>query len=208
MQTIYLVRHALKEKAIGDVPITSEGIKQAELTAHFFKELGLPIQTIVSSPLRRTIETARYISMETGADMIVDHRLRERANWGDLPGQTFEEFVEMWERCTREPDYIPPVGDSASRAGARLRAAITDLAEQHEPGSHIVLVTHGGVLTDFMVSTFSEHELNTVHPNFIEQQSHLIAECSITTLTYNGKLAIDSFATTTHLVSRYNRIFR
>jgi|GEM_PF-6616821 hypothetical protein len=31
--TFLLVRHAIKERAIGDVIITDEGIKQAELTA-------------------------------------------------------------------------------------------------------------------------------------------------------------------------------
>lgn len=55
--------------------------------------------------------------------ILVDTRLRERANWGDMPDQTFEQFVEIWDRCTKERDFSPPFGDSASQAGKRLAFA-------------------------------------------------------------------------------------
>ncbi len=37
--TVHLVRHAIKEKATGDVPITSKGILQAKATALYFAEI-------------------------------------------------------------------------------------------------------------------------------------------------------------------------
>lgn len=194
----YLVRHALKEKAIGDVPITSKGVKQAQETAAY---LGtLPINAIVSSPLRRAQETAGFIAEKTRCTISVDDRLRERANWGDLPGQSFEEFVEIWDRCTREPDYIPPVGDSARQASERMSSLLTELTREYPTGSHIVVVTHGGLITDYLVNSFPADELNPFHPQFVLEQSQLVAECSITKLIYTDhKFTIDYFAFVNHL---------
>jgi broad specificity phosphatase PhoE len=194
----FLVRHALKEKAIGDVSITPKGILQAQSTARYFRDL--PISTIVTSPLHRAKETAKYIAVETDASVVEDQRLRERANWGDLPGQSFKEFVEMWEQCTRDPTYIPPIGDSAKQAGERLSSLLLELAEKYPHGSNIVVVTHGGLITDFLVQAFSEEELNVWHPDFVAVQSELIPECSITKLIYTGgNIIMDFFASIEHL---------
>ncbi|MED5016733.1 histidine phosphatase family protein [Paenibacillus chibensis] len=196
----YLVRHAIKAKAAGDVSITPQGVLQAEATA--LRLTGLPITAIFASPLQRAQETAKMISAYTKASLTVEHRLRERANWGDLPGQSFDEFVEMWERSTRDPDYIPPVGDTAKQAGLRLAGFMAELAGSFPQGSHLVLVTHGGLITDFLVNALSEQELNAWHPTFVASQSELISECSITTLTYDGGVfQLVDFASIDHLKS-------
>jgi broad specificity phosphatase PhoE len=196
--TFFLVRHAIKEKAIGDVPITPEGLLQAQATARSF--CGLPITAVITSPLRRAKETAGPIALKTNSTVAEDNRLRERANWGDLPGQTFEEFIAMWERCTRDPDYIPPAGDSAKQAGMRLSSLLIELAGKHRSHSNIILVTHGGLITDFLVHAFSEQELNVWHPNFRAAQSQLIPECSITRLIFeHGAFKLDTFAAAEHL---------
>lgn len=196
--TFYLVRHALKQKAIGDAPITLEGEWQAQKTARALA--SVPIAAIVTSPLRRAKQTAECIGLATEAPVSVDRRLRERANWGDLPGQTFDEFVAMWERSTRDPDYLPPVGDSAKLAGSRLASALVELAGTHSPGSSIVIVTHGGIITDFLVQMIPEHQLQVWHPHFVAVQSDLVPECSITKLVYaDGRFQMVDFASVAHL---------
>lgn len=119
--TFLLVRHALKEKRIGDVPLTSEGVVQAESTALHLA--NVPVTKIIASPLRRAINTAAHIALRTKITVTEDPRLRERANWGDLPEQTIEEFIAMWDRTTIDPDYLPPVGDSSKQAGERLASS-------------------------------------------------------------------------------------
>lgn len=196
--TFFLVRHAIKEKAIGDVSITPKGILQAKETAHYFR--NLPITIIVTSPLRRAKETAEYIALKTNSILIEDSRLRERANWGDLPEQTFDEFVAMWDKCTLDPEYIPPVGDSARKAGERFASLLTELGNTQPPKSNIVIVTHGGLITDFLVSEFPESELNVWHPNFVLRQSELVSECSVTKLIFdNGQFNMELFASIGHL---------
>ncbi|QLG42500.1 histidine phosphatase family protein [Paenibacillus sp. E222] len=196
--TFLLVRHALKEKRIGDVPLTSEGVVQAESTALHLA--NVPVTKIIASPLRRAINTAAHIALRTKITVTEDPRLRERANWGDLPEQTIEEFIAMWDRTTIDPDYLPPVGDSSKQAGERLASFLTELTSVEPPDSHIVIVTHGGLITDFLVNIFPEYELNVWHPAFIAMQSQLIPECSITTLIHeNGKYTIQDFASVAHL---------
>lgn len=195
---IYLVRHAIKEKTIGDVPITKEGVKQAQLIVQYFK--NIPLFSIFSSPLRRARETAEYTARMHDLSVRIDNRLRERANWGDLPDQTFQEFVEMWDRCTKDPDFVPPVGDSARRACERMSSLLYELAEGHTLESRVLIVTHGGLITDYLANTFQENVLNQYHPQFIIEQSNLIPECSITKLRYDNKsFSIEQFAYTEHL---------
>lgn len=196
--TFFLIRHALKIKDIGDVSITNDGILQAQSTARLFDKV--PVTAIVSSPLRRARETAEYIRLLTNTEIIVDERLRERANWGDLPGQSFDEFIKMWDMCTRDPEYIPEVGDSSRQAAERLADLILELVNTTASGSNFILVTHGGLITDFLVNTMPEEELNNIHLNFIKNQSQLVPECSVTKLTFqSGKYIIEYFSSTDHL---------
>lgn len=180
MNTIfYMVRHAIKEKNRGDVSITAEGLEQADLTARHFANLS--VSGIICSPLNRAKQTADMIGRALQLPIVEDIRLRERANWGDLPDQTFDQFVEIWDRCTRERDFSPPFGDSARQAGDRLSSCLRELSVQY-PQECLVIVTHGGLVTDFLINEFSEETLNGIHPNFIKEQSYLISECSITTI--------------------------
>ncbi|MEK7458206.1 MAG: histidine phosphatase family protein, partial [Patescibacteria group bacterium] len=114
---IYLVRHAQKRSDFGDPGLTALGLKQAQITATYFAKIG--IDTICSSPLLRTRETVVFIARETNCELEIDERITERANWGDLKGQTFPEFELMWERATKDRDWHPPIGDSSRHAGMR-----------------------------------------------------------------------------------------
>ena len=193
----YLVRHAIKEKGIGDVAISSEGMLQAQATGRFLRDMEAA--AIVSGPLLRTKQTAAVIARETNVSISEDSRLRERANWGDLPGESFEAFVEMWDRCTRERDYCPPVGDSSRQAGERLAACLSELAAEH-PQDGVVVVDDGGLITDFLVHVMPEEELLKRHPNFIAEQSSLVAECSITKVSCReGRFQLEDFAAVVHL---------
>lgn len=197
MTTFYLIRHGKKAHAVGDVPLSSAGRGEARATARYLQDRR--ILCFYTSPLRRAKETAAIIAAAQRLPAIEDVRLRERANWGDLPGQSFAEFVAMWERTTRDPTYAPPVGDSAVRAATRLASFIEETARSHPRGA-IVAVTHGGLIADFLVRAFAEEELDRWHPAFIASQSLLIPECSMTVVVYDeGKYTLMALAETGHL---------
>ncbi|NGZ75212.1 histidine phosphatase family protein [Saccharibacillus alkalitolerans] len=198
--TFWLIRHGLKEASMGDVPLTPEGVLQARAAAYALKDR--PLAAVVTSPLRRARETAAFVASASGREAQVDSRLRERANWGDVPGQTFGEFAAVWDRCTKDPDYVPPCGgDSVRLASARLGAALRHWAGLCAPGGEIAFVTHGGLITDFLACTFPEAELNAVCPNFADEQSGLVPECSLTELIAGtgGTFRLGVFADVRHL---------
>ena len=185
-------------------PSLPKGFSQAEATALHFAKATSPITRSLPAHFDEPKKPPSMIARHTHSHTTEDPRLRERANWGDCPDQSFEEFIAMWDRCTSDPDYIPPVGDSAKQAGERLASLLTELANEEPENSNIIVVTHGGLITDFLVQTFSERELNVWHSDFIAMQTQLIPECSITTLIHDqGNYTIEAFASTVHLDSNY-----
>ena len=60
MKTIYLVRHGQKQPDPGDPGLTDLGVKQSIQTGEFLK--NLKINQVISSPFKRTLETAKNIS--------------------------------------------------------------------------------------------------------------------------------------------------
>lgn len=114
-------------------------MSQAEQCASWFSDLE--VDRLMTSPLQRASQTAAAIGRSIGVDAVVDSRLRERMNWGDVPGQDAEEFQRVWRQTDEDRDRSPyPGAPSARQAGERL----ADLMS--EDGGPVVLVAHGGVL--------------------------------------------------------------
>ncbi len=197
MTIFYLIRHGEKEEMIGDAALSLVGRMQAHVTARHLQHR--PINSVYTSPLRRAEETAVYIASVHGLPLVEDARLRERANWGDLPGQSFMDFVAMWERSTHDSEYIPPAGDSARQAGERMELFLQETAHKHQR-HEIVVVAHGGIIADFLAHTIPPEQLEQWHPKFLAMQSRLIPECSITMVRYYGaQFILEQFARVEHL---------
>jgi broad specificity phosphatase PhoE len=200
MTRIYLIRHGQSVQGFGpgDPPLSAEGQRQAQATAAHL--LALPIAHVYASPLRRALETAAPIAAARGLPIIEDLRLRERMNWGDVPDQSREDFVALWERCTRERTYAPPQGISAWEAGERLADFLQAMSERH-PGEIVAAATHGGTITDFLLNRFSIDELARVQPEIRRLQGDLLANCSITRVRCRDRLfEIEAIAEHGHLI--------
>ena len=177
----HFIRHGKRDHTIGDPSLTSEGRQEAELLARELASNG--IARIFSSPLARTRETAEIIATILNLEVTEDSRLRERMNWGDIKGQSFDEFIAQWERCNRERDYRPSVGDSSIEAGRRIEAFVSDCYLQSSKDT-VIGVTHGGILTDFLLNVFSSEELSRISPKFCNDpySGEVMRECSVTTI--------------------------
>jgi broad specificity phosphatase PhoE len=117
----------------GDPGLTPDG---RDLARRVGNELRPRKATYVfTSPLRRALETAREIALVLGLEVMVDDRLRERTNWGDVPGETFEEFLARWNAF-----------DCAVSRG-RIREFVDDVAHRY-PRATIIAVAHGGIVAD------------------------------------------------------------
>ena len=139
------------------------------------------IAHVYASPLRRARETAEIIASGVGVARVdVDERLRERANWGDVAGVSWDDFVARWERSNVDRDYVIPGGISAREAGRRAAAFVHDV-HAAEPDEHVVAVTHGGIIVDLLVECLDDGSgLIRRHPEL----RHM-AWCTITELDVN-----------------------
>lgn len=152
MARILLVRHAptpeTGERLTGRTPGVSlgeQGRKDAEEAAAGLA--GLEIAAVYTSPIERTLETARIIARTRGLPPITDQGLIE-IDFGAWAGRTFETLreTELWKTVQRRPSRVQfPDGESFVSAQVRAVAAIERIAEAH-PDRAAVAVSHCDVI--------------------------------------------------------------
>ncbi|GLU49062.1 bifunctional RNase H/acid phosphatase [Nocardiopsis ansamitocini] len=127
---------------VGDIPLTDTGHEQARRAAR--RLAGRGIDAIVSSPLRRTRDTAAYAAAELGLRVHIDEDLRE-TDFGDWEGMSFAEVrakqPDELSRWLADPAAAPPGGESFAEAADRVAAARDRLLADH-PGRTVLVVSH------------------------------------------------------------------
>jgi alpha-ribazole phosphatase len=92
---------------------------------------------VVTSPLRRTRETAAAFGLPIAEDerwIELDYGTLDGVPLRDVPG-------ELWSRWVSDVEFAPEGGESLAALGRRVRAACEDLAEEAAERD-IVVVTH------------------------------------------------------------------
>ena len=130
-----------------DIPLNATGLWQARQLAGALA--GEAISAIYTSDLLRARTTAQAVADATGAALVDEPGLRERA-FGSFQGRTFAEVeAEQPEQARRwrqrDPDYAPEGGESLRALRERVIGTTHRLAARH-PGGLVLLVAHGGVL--------------------------------------------------------------
>ncbi|MGN6578038.1 MAG: bifunctional RNase H/acid phosphatase [Nocardioides sp.] len=152
--TLILVRHgetphtkAKKFSGLGgdDPGLNADGRAQVRATADWIAALADEIDAVVTSPLRRTRETAEIIADVLGKEVQVEEGLAEAA-FGTWDGLTFAEVqdshpddLEAWLGST---DVAPTGGgESFVDVDARVRRTRDRLLAAH-PGKVVLAVSH------------------------------------------------------------------
>lgn len=130
-----------------DIPLDETGRSQAARLATALA--GHALSAIYTSDLERAHATARALAGATGAPLVAERGLRERA-FGRFEGATFAEIEALWPDEAlrwrrREPEFAPGGGETLTAFHQRCIETTTRLALQH-PGQSIAIVAHGGVL--------------------------------------------------------------
>jgi ribonuclease H / adenosylcobalamin/alpha-ribazole phosphatase len=150
--TLLLVRHGQTEHTVAkvfsgsagaDPPLTEAGRRQAKALA-----MALASRTefagIVSSPLRRAVETAEVVAETLGLPVRVDDGFAECA-FGEWEGLTFAEVRERWPAALDgwlgSTAVAPPGGESFDEVAERVRLA-RDKALARYAGRPVVVVSH------------------------------------------------------------------
>ncbi len=146
-----------------DIPLNETGRDEARAAA---KELARMKPTrIYSSQLGRALQTAQFLSEETGLEIKIDERLRERS-YGLWEGMTSEEIkaahAEQWQvwRDGGEPEGVEV--ETRKATGERVVAAVLDAvaeveAESDDVEETIVFVAHGGSIANGVISLLGQN---------------------------------------------------
>ncbi|OGM78964.1 hypothetical protein A2366_03620, partial [Candidatus Woesebacteria bacterium RIFOXYB1_FULL_33_9] len=182
MNIFYLIRHGQKEKIKGDPFLTTLGKEQAEQTGAFLKDKN--VKTIYSSNYNRTTETSQIINQSLQVEIVFDEKLRERANWGDVENQEFDEFLKEWYEDSKNRWSSKHERTTSFQSGENLKNLMINLSKKYN-NSNVVIVTHGGVIADFLRNIFSAKYIQQLIKDDPYLLDSYIKECSITKITLN-----------------------
>ena len=87
---------------------------------------------IYSSTYSRTEETSEIINKILNVEIKYDDRLRERMNWGSVPNQTLEDFLQEWEYSNHHRDFKPKAGLSSLESGNKALEVLIEINKQIE----------------------------------------------------------------------------
>lgn len=177
MTTFFLVRHGTRVDRSEDTELSELGQKQAELTARYVAKQN--ITGIYASPMKRAQQTAQAIAEHIQLPVITDARLLERMIYDGRAGDTFEEFLDEWDKTMGDRNYQPTYGDTAFAAGERLKALLDELPENGK----YVIVSHGGIIGDVLRNLFTDAPLKFQTDSAKSLQWVVIGECSISEIT-------------------------
>jgi probable phosphoglycerate mutase len=103
-----------------DVPLDELGRRQAEALSH--SDLLRNATRVVSSPLRRALETAAAL----GRPVTVDERWTE-IDYGIYDGRELDQVPDLFRQWGRDIGFVPEGGESLLSVGDRVRAACDEL---------------------------------------------------------------------------------
>ncbi len=152
-----LVRHAQSEwnrrfgasrvdPGLPDPPLTAEGVAQARAAAALLRREG--IRRLVTSPYRRTLQTARILAEELGLPVTVEPLVRERCAFSCDQGSHPEVLRAEWPELDLdglEPVWWGGVIESVASLEARARRFLAKAATFPEPQT-VAVITHWGFI--------------------------------------------------------------
>jgi 2,3-bisphosphoglycerate-dependent phosphoglycerate mutase len=169
--TLLLVRHGrtaanatgvLAGRSIG-VHLDEVGREQAQQAGARLR--GLPIATVVTSPLERTVETAQALvaAWDSPVEVVPDDRFVE-CGYGTWTGRPLKDLAKdpLWRTVQAHPSAVRfPDGESLqemyARAVAGVRAWDRRLAEEHGEDVLWVAVSHGDVIKAIVADAYGIH---------------------------------------------------
>jgi broad specificity phosphatase PhoE len=155
-----LIRHgptawnaARRFQGRSDIPLSAQGRAHARALASALRLEGF--DKVYSSDLGRALQTARAIAEASGAEVVIDARLRE-FDFGRWEGLTWEEIVAAYPALvgstpTAATDYAPDEGESFADVRRRVQEFLDGLPAP-QPDSPIGVVTHAGTLHAFFAA--------------------------------------------------------
>ena len=152
MTTFFFVRHAVTSHTghklsgrLAGIPLTDEGRQQAEAVGENLS--GVPFKAVYSSPIDRTMETARTIARKQGLKVQTAEGFTE-VEFGKWTDKSFKVLrrTKLWGSVQKFPSGTRfPEGESFLDVQTRAIAEVDRLRAQH-PKDVICCVSHADVI--------------------------------------------------------------
>ena len=158
--TLYLLRHGQtsfsRENAYCgsiDPELTSSGIEMAQAFAAAYR--SIPWAAIFSSPMQRTMATAKPLSEALGMALELREGLKE-INYGKWEGQSVEtvsrDYHDDYIRWLADPAWYPPTGGELAVAiASRAMLVIEEIKQRYSTGN-ILIVSHKATIRIMLCS--------------------------------------------------------
>lgn len=164
---IYIVRHGQTEENLqrilqGHMPgtLTEQGKEQVQKAAEQLSKEGVKFTRIVSSDLKRAMDSAQIIADKLNLPIIPMEILRER-DWGKFTGMSIAEATDKYRAHGK---WKFPPGTTETEAGIyeRAKRALVELQKQFADET-IIVVTHGQFARNLIAAHFkcNYHEVAT-----------------------------------------------
>ncbi|MBD2773959.1 histidine phosphatase family protein [Iningainema tapete] len=136
-----------------DPELTPEGTQMASSFADAYS--SIPWTAIYSSPMKRTIATAKPLCDATGMEMQLRDGLKE-IRYGEWEDKTQEyvkqHYAEDYIRWLTEPAWNPPTGGETSvQIASRAMLVIAEIEQKHTTGN-VLVVSHKATLRIILCS--------------------------------------------------------
>lgn len=190
---LIVIRHAQPHKVAhdpdgADPGLTDEGAGQARLLAGYLAQSPYgEITRIVSSSMRRAIETAEPIGEALGLDVEVDRRIVEVdsgwKNYGTAIG-SYPSRRAGWEDLNSGSFGGNEFDLPAFRA--RVITGFDDIISSSHPDSRVAVVCHGGV-----ISTYLSYMLGTTRTFFVDVAYTSVTRIAVETDDYRELVSVN-----------------
>lgn len=131
------------------IPLNKKGRSQAEAVARALRRI--PLDLVVTSPLRRAQETARIIAQVCGASLLQAKEAAE-IGYGEWVGKTFSEVsgeknFQIYHTTPKKAQA--PGGEKMTAVHRRSVGLIEGLRKKHKTG-RIAVVSHADVIKSIL----------------------------------------------------------
>lgn len=191
-KTVYFVRHGQSNDNIApvfqgpDSPLSEEGVRQAKFIATRVSKI--PFDKLISSPLRRTKQTAEEISEAVNMPIEFSDLFVERIKPSSINGKPYtdtgaSQTWRAWEESLVSAGKKVEDGENYQAIVHRADRALEHL--YHQPEKTLVVVTHGYFLRTLVARVLLGDILTPEsYKNF--QKVASMENTGITILTYKG----------------------
>lgn len=169
---LYVARHGQtvwnaqnKVCGITDVDLTEQGIEQAKALALTVKDKNIDL--ILSSPLKRAVDTSKIVAQICSIPIQTDERLTEQ-NYGIYEGvdRKHEDFLNN----KRNFAYRYPDGESMMQVAYRVYGLIDEIKTRYT-NQNILIISHGGVCR--IINTYFRDMTNEEFFNYTLKNAEL-----------------------------------